>query len=102
MKRLFVAIAVLGALSCHHVAARPSAEEAIDEAKALQQRADSIQGGWMTTDELIAKAEAALAQGDRAKALALANQAKNEAVLAYRQAEEQRHNWSPPPYLSQQ
>lgn len=102
MKRLFATIAVLGTLSCQHAAAGPSVEEAIAEAKALQQRADSIQGGWMTTDELIAKAEAALAQGDRAQALARANQAKKEAELAYQQAEEQRRNWSPPPYLSRQ
>ena len=102
MKRLFATIAVLGTLSCHQAAAGPSAATVIDEAKALQQKADSIQGGWMTTDELIAKAEAALAQGDKAGALALASQAKKEAELAYQQAEEQQRNWSPPPYISPQ
>jgi hypothetical protein len=101
MKRLFAIIFVLGTLFSHHAAAGSSAQEAIEEAKVLQQRADSIQGGWITTDELIAKAEAALARGDEAEALALANKAKKEAQLAYQQAEQQQREWSPPPYLSQ-
>lgn len=101
MKRLFAAIVVLGVLSCHHVAAGSSAAQAIDEAKALQEKADSIQGGWVSTEELIAKAEAALLQGNQVEALALANRAKKEADLAYRQAEEQQRNWSAPRYLGQ-
>ncbi|MFZ0256157.1 MAG: hypothetical protein WAN46_11035 [Gammaproteobacteria bacterium] len=102
MKRFFAAIAMLGTLSCYQAAADPSAQEAIEEAEVLQQKADSLQGGWMTTDELIAKAEAALAQGDNAEALALANQAKKEAALAYQQAERQQREWAPPPYLHQE
>nr|MBS0021618.1 hypothetical protein [Gammaproteobacteria bacterium] len=100
MKRFFAIVAVLGTLSCQQAAAGPSAQEAIEKAQALQQKADSIQGGWVTTDELLAKAEAALVQGDKAQALALANQAKKEAELAYQQAAQQQREWSPPPYLS--
>lgn len=101
MKRVFSVMILLGPLFCHYAVAGPSAEDAIEQAKALQQKADSLQGGWITTDELIAKAEAALAQGNHEKALALASRAKREAELAYQQAEDQRRNWSPPPYVSQ-
>lgn len=101
MRRLLAIVTVLGTLCGHHdaAAAGPSPEEAIQEAKALQQAADSLQGAWITTDDLIARAEAALAQGHRGKALALAHRAKKEARLAHQQAEEQQRHWSPPPYL---
>lgn len=74
-------------------------KQAIQEAKAAYQKADSVHGGWTSTPKLIKKAEAAANEGDKAKALKLAEKAKKEAELGYKQAVHEKENWSPPPYL---
>ena len=71
---------------------------AVEEAKAAYKKADSVKGAWTNTPKLIKKAEAAAAKGDKAKALELAEKAKKEAELGYKQAVHERENWSPPPY----
>ncbi len=73
--------------------------QAIKDAKASQSKADSLQGGWVTTDKLIKQAETAAKKGESDRALELAKKAKREAELAYAQAKEERDHWSPPPYL---
>lgn len=74
-------------------------QQAIDNAKAAQKKADSLQGGWITTDELIKAAEKASSEGKHEKALELAKKAQREAELAYAQADHESKHWSPPPYL---
>lgn len=77
-----------------------AALQAIGAAKAAQDKADSLQGAWVTTDKLIEQAEKANAEGNEEKAIELANKAQREAELAYAQADHERQHWSPPPYLS--
>ncbi len=74
------------------------AGKALKAAVAAQKKADGLEGGWRSTDKLIKKAKKALAKGDKATAMKLANKAKVEAELAYKQAEHERKHWSPPPY----
>ena len=92
------AIVILCALSGVQ-AGEADTQKAIDSAKAAQKKADSLHGGWVTTDKLIKQAEKANAAGDKEKALKLAKKAHKEAELAYVQAEHEREHWSPPPYL---
>ncbi|MCP4042632.1 MAG: hypothetical protein GY731_11870 [Gammaproteobacteria bacterium] len=75
-----------------------NAKQALENAVAAQKKADSLSGGWRSTDKLIKKAKAALAKGDQAAAVKLAKKATVEAELAYKQAEHEREHWSPPPY----
>ena len=75
-------------------------QQAIAAAKAAQKKADSLKGGWVTTDKLIKQAEKASAEGQKETALKLAKKAQKEAELAYAQADHERRHWSPPPYLS--
>lgn len=100
MKNL-VAIAAILALSVHAgvQAGETDVQQAIAAAKAAQEKADSLQGAWVTTDKLIEQAEKANADGDKEKALKLAQNAQKEAELAYAQADHERKHWSPPPYL---
>jgi type II secretory pathway pseudopilin PulG len=100
MKNL-VAIAAMLALSVHVgvQAGETDVQQAIAAAKAAQEKADSLQGAWVTTDKLIEQAEKANADGDKEKALTLAQKAQKEAELAYAQADHERVHWSPPPYL---
>jgi len=77
---------------------REEARQSLEAAMAAQNRADSLEGGWISTDKLINKAKAALARGDHALALKLAKKAKVEAELAYKQAKHERDHWLPPPY----
>lgn len=51
MRRLLAIVSVLGTLCGHHAAAGPSPDEGIQEAKALQQVHDSLQGAWITPDD---------------------------------------------------
>ncbi len=100
MKILMALIATV-VLSVHTgvQAADTDAQQAIDAAKAAHKKADSLQGGWVSTDKLIKKAEEASAKGDGDKALKLAKKAQKEAELAHAQAEYELKNWAPPPYL---
>ena len=94
-------LTLLFLLACNPVQSAESTqvEQAIADARTAQKKADSLQGGWTTTDKLIKQAEAAASKGDKDKALELAKKAQREAELAYAQAKEERDHWSPPPYL---
>jgi len=63
-----------------------AAEQAIADAKAANAEAAALGFEWRDTGDLIAKAEKALADGDEAKALELANQALAQAEAAKAQA----------------
>jgi len=76
-----------------------SASATLAEAKQLFNKADKMQGAWITTAKLIKKAEAAMQKGDSKAALKLATKAKKEAQLSIAQAEEQLKNWSEPSYI---
>lgn len=81
------------------VLADPNLQEAIAEARKAQDKAASLEGGWVTTDKLIQQAEAAFAKGEDEEAVALAEKAKREAELAYAQAKDELEHWSVPPYV---
>ncbi len=100
MRKSVAVIAIL-ALSVHAgvAAGETDVQQAIAAAKAAQQKADSLQGAWVTTDKLIEQAETASAEGKKEEALKLAGKAQREAELAYAQADHERKHWSPPPYL---
>ncbi len=68
-------------------AAGPSAEatQAIDGAKASVAQAKAVDWVWRDTEEFLAQAEAAAAEGDNATAIKLANKARDEANLALNQ-----------------
>ncbi len=98
MKKLpyvLVFLLMFGSAGLH---AGENAKQALETAVAAQKKADSLEGGWTSTDKLIKKAKAALAKGDKATALKLSKKAKVEAELAYKQAKHERDHWSPPPY----
>ena len=99
--RTFLAFLGIIVLSLNTAAAAGNADvqAAIDAAKAAHKKAHSLQGGWVTTDKLIKKAEKASAGGQHEKALELAKQARKEAELASAQAEHEQMHWSQPPYL---
>ena len=100
MKTLVAIIAIV-VLSVHVSvqAGETNVQQVIAAAKATQKKAGSLQGAWVTTDKLIEQAEKASAEGEKEKALKLAIKAQREAELAYAQADHERKNWSPPPYL---
>lgn len=81
------------------VFAGDTAEQILTQAKAISKKAGSLQGGWVTTEKLIKKAESAMKKGDGSKALALAKKAKYEAELSLKQAEDQLANWAEPSYI---
>lgn len=70
------------------------AEQAIADAKAANAEAKAAGAEWRDTADLIAQAEAALADGDYDKAVELANQARRQAenALAQKLAEDARRN----------
>lgn len=69
------------------------AGKAIDEARAAVKKAASVNGLWRDTEDLIKQAEAALAQGNEETAIKLANKAKRQAELGYKQAMDEQKNW---------
>jgi hypothetical protein len=100
MKHLAAIIAALAlSVQTGAQAGETDVQDTIAAAKAAQEKADSLQGAWVTTDKLIEQAEKASAEGNKEKALDLAKTAQREAELAYAQAEHERKHWSPPPYL---
>lgn len=66
-----------------------TAKAAIADAKAAQAEAKAAGAAWRDTDKLIAAAEKALADGDTGKAIQLANQARDQAVNALKQKQEE-------------
>jgi nucleoid-associated protein YgaU len=64
-----------------------TAEEAIAEAKAANAEAKAANYEWRDTGKIIKQAEAKLAAGDDAAAIALANKAKNQALTAVAQGD---------------
>ncbi len=69
------------------------AGKAIEEARAEVKKAASVNGLWRDTEDLIKQAEAALAQGNEETAVKLANEAKHQAELGYKQAMDGQKNW---------
>ncbi len=69
-----------------------AASKAISEAKATQAEAQAAGASWRDTADMIAEAEKALAAGDTAKAIELANQANRQAqnAIAQKAAEMER------------
>ena len=76
-------------------------EAVLNEAKALFKQANDLQGAWISTEELIKKAEEALKKGDNNAATQLAIKAREEAQASVLQANDQLKNWSEPPYIRQ-
>lgn len=67
-------------------ASQEAAEQAIADAKATNEQAKQMGAEWRDTAEIIASAEEALAAGDFAKAIELANKAQKQAENAIAQA----------------
>jgi len=92
-KQLAIVVLALGmAAGCatapkEPAASGPSAEatQAIDGAKAAIAEAKSVDWLWRDTEEFLAEAESAAAEGDNATAITLANKARSEAELALNQ-----------------
>jgi len=66
-----------------------TAEQAIADAKSANAQAKKMGAEWRDTAKLIKKAEKALADGDDAAAIKLANKAQRQAENAMKQAKEQ-------------
>ena len=101
MKKNIIFITLLGVVCLVSPLAQAveSVDNVLKEAKALYKEANKLQGTWVTTKNMISKAEAALKKGNKAKALKLAKKAKNEARMSIAQAEEQAKNWTEPSYI---
>lgn len=69
------------------------AGKAIEEARAAVKKTASVNGLWRDTEDLIKQAEAALAQGNEETAVKLANKAKRQAELGYKQAMDEQNAW---------
>jgi len=63
-----------------------TAEQAIADAKSSNAQAKKMNAEWRDTGKIIKSAEAALADGDYAKAIELANKAQRQAEAAMKQA----------------
>jgi len=70
-------------------AEQTAAQEAIAAAKASLKKAASVGGEWRDSKKVLKKAQAAYDKGDYAKAIKLANQAKRQGELGYKQAQEE-------------
>ncbi len=62
------------------------AKRAISTANMARDKARSVDGEWRDIEELLNGAMAALKSGDYAKAISLANEARNQGELGYSQA----------------
>lgn len=102
IRNLSAGLLVLVGVVAYAGGATPEVQQAIAEAKAAYEKADSLQGAWLSADKLIKQAEAAAAKGDNAKALELAEKSTSQSELAYAQALDQKEHWSPPSYLGLQ
>lgn len=91
-KPFFIIMLVLGlAVGCAStsdmVADQATAEQAIADAKASNAEAENVGAEWRDTDSMIKDAEAAMAAGDYAESIDLANQAQRQADNAIEQAQ---------------
>lgn len=77
---------ITGCASTEETADAPSAAQVIADAKAANAEAKALNNEWRDTGKLIEDAEAKLAAGDEAAALALANEAMAQANAAIDQA----------------
>jgi hypothetical protein len=68
-----------------------SVQNAIDNAIAANKNAASIGYEWRDADKFIEDAKKAAAEGDKEKALSLANEAKSQGDLAYEQGLSQKN-----------
>lgn len=66
-------------------------KQLIQEAKATNQKADSVGYMWRDAGKMIKAAEKALAKGKKDKAMELAEEAKKQGILAYQQYLDQRN-----------
>ncbi len=64
-------------------------EAALNAAKAAQKKAASVDGEWRDTASIIKKSEDAAKKGDFVKATKLANQAKLQGEMGYKQTIDQ-------------
>ena len=78
---------ITGCASTDEADDSPSAAEAIAEAKVVNAEAKALDYEWRDTGKVIKQAEAKLAAGDEAGALALANKAIKQANTAIAQAD---------------
>jgi len=78
---------ITGCASTEESADTPSAAQTIADAKAANAEAKALNNEWRDTGKLIEEAEKKLAAGDEDGALALANQALEQAKNAVKQAE---------------
>lgn len=91
-RSLFIIMMVLGlAVGCattpdETVADQATAEQAISDAKSANAKAKAMDAEWRDTGKMIKSAEEALAAGDYAKAIELANKAERQAENAMKQA----------------
>lgn len=65
---------------------KKTAEAAIAAAETSRKNAASVEGEWRDTGKMIKKAEAAMKEGNFAKAVKLANSAKRQGKYGYEQA----------------
>ena len=77
---------ITGCASTDEVSDSMSAEQAIANAKSANAEAKAANYEWRDTGKIIKKAEDALAKGDEAGAIKLANKAENQAHIAVKQA----------------
>ena len=92
-KQLAIVVLALGmAAGCATAPKEPAAPsasaeatQAIDGAKAAIAQAKSVDWLWRDTEQFLAEAEAAAAEGDNATAIKLADKARSEAELALNQ-----------------
>ncbi len=97
----FITLLSIVFLYCPLTQATESVHKILKETKALYKKADKLQGAWLTTGKLIKKAEVALKNGNKSKALKLAKKAKADAKMSIVQAREQAKNWAEPSYIKQ-
>ncbi|HFE48493.1 MAG TPA: SoxXA-binding protein [Chromatiaceae bacterium] len=105
MKRMLLLmsmVAVLGVAGCASTsgdsmqkaaaAATPAEayQQVLAEAKAAKKKAASVDGEWRDIGKILKKAEAAAKKGDYAKATKLAEYAKFQGEMGYKQAISQR------------
>ena len=75
-------------------------EDSVKAALAAQKAASSVGGEWRDTGKMIKGAQEAAKAGDYDKAMTLAEQARRQAELGYKQALAEK-NAGLPPYLKQ-
>lgn len=88
MKKVFALLFACG-LWAGSAQAAGNLDQAIDEAEAALQKADSVGYEWRDSHKILEQAMAAKDEGDTDKALELANQARTQGELAHRQWQDQ-------------